>query len=36
MERMAYTINIPSTKHVREADYVGMVSGKRENKFEAT
>lgn len=36
MERMAYTINIPSVKHAREADYVGMISGKRENKFETT
>ena len=36
MEREAYTINIPSTKHVREADYVGMISGKRANKFETT
>jgi flavin reductase (DIM6/NTAB) family NADH-FMN oxidoreductase RutF len=36
MERLAYTINIPSVDHVREADYVGMKSGKRENKFETT
>jgi flavin reductase (DIM6/NTAB) family NADH-FMN oxidoreductase RutF len=36
MARMAYTINIPSTKYVKEADYVGMASGKRENKFETT
>jgi len=36
MERKAYTINIPSIEHVREADYVGMASGKRENKFETT
>ena len=34
--RKAYTINIPSVKHVKEADYVGMVSGKRENKFKTT
>ena len=36
MERGAYTISIPSTDHAREADYVGMVSGKKENKFETT
>ena len=30
MARKAYTINIPSVDHVKEADYVGMVSGKRE------
>ena len=36
MERKAYTINIPSIKHAREADYVGMISGKQENKFETT
>ena len=36
MARMAYTISIPSAQHVREADYVGMISGRRENKFETT
>ena len=36
MERKAYTINIPSAEYVKEADYVGMASGKRENKFETT
>jgi flavin reductase (DIM6/NTAB) family NADH-FMN oxidoreductase RutF len=36
MARMAYTINIPSVKHIKEADYVGMASGKRENKFKTT
>lgn len=34
MARMAYTVNIPSVKFVKHADYVGMVSGKMENKFE--
>jgi len=33
--RMAYTINIPSVEHVKEADYVGMASGKNEDKFQA-
>jgi flavin reductase (DIM6/NTAB) family NADH-FMN oxidoreductase RutF len=36
IERKAYTINIPSTKYVKEADYVGMASGKREDKFKNT
>ena len=36
MAQKAYTINIPSVKYVKEADYVGMASGKRENKFETT
>jgi flavin reductase (DIM6/NTAB) family NADH-FMN oxidoreductase RutF len=30
----AFTINIPSTSFVKEADYVGIYSGKNENKFE--
>lgn len=30
----AFTINVPSAKHVKEADYVGIVSGRDENKFE--
>lgn len=36
MARKAYTISIPSAKYVKEADYVGMASGKRENKFKTT
>lgn len=36
MERKAYTINIPSSGYAREVDYVGMVSGRREDKFKAT
>ncbi|MBE7445938.1 MAG: flavin reductase family protein [Planctomycetia bacterium] len=31
--RKAFTINIPSESHVREADYFGMVSGGKEDKF---
>lgn len=34
--RKAFTINIPSEKHVREADYFGIVSGGKEDKFSAT
>jgi len=36
METGAYTISVPSEKYAGEADYFGMVSGKREDKFEAT
>jgi flavin reductase (DIM6/NTAB) family NADH-FMN oxidoreductase RutF len=31
----AFTINIPSTSFVKEADYVGIYSGKNEDKFKA-
>ena len=31
----AFTISIPSTAFVKEADYVGIYSGKNENKFKA-
>lgn len=36
VERKAFTISIPSEGHVREADYFGMASGKREDKFANT
>ena len=36
MARMAYTINIPSVKYAKQADYVGMASGKKEDKFKTT
>ncbi|MHB8075990.1 flavin reductase family protein [Desulfosporosinus fructosivorans] len=36
MSKKAFTINIPSEKYVREADYFGMVSGKKEDKFAKT
>lgn len=35
MDRMAFTVNMPSASHVNEADYVGIYSGKEENKFES-
>ena len=35
-ERKAYTINIPSTALVKEADYVGTTSGKNVDKFAMT
>ena len=33
MARQAYTVNVPSTRHVSEADYVGIASGKKTDKF---
>jgi len=32
-QRRAFSINIPSEKYVIESDYIGIVSGKREDKF---
>lgn len=32
----AFTVNIPSEKYVSEADYAGIVSGKKTNKFTDT
>jgi len=32
----AFTINIPSEKYLREADFVGMVSGREYDKFKVT
>lgn len=32
----AFTINIPSVRHVAETDYIGLVSGKNTDKFAAT
>lgn len=34
--RQAFTIGIPSEDHIREADYVGIVSGRDVDKFAAT
>jgi flavin reductase (DIM6/NTAB) family NADH-FMN oxidoreductase RutF len=36
MEQKAFTISLPDEAHIREADYFGMVSGKKEDKFAAT
>jgi flavin reductase (DIM6/NTAB) family NADH-FMN oxidoreductase RutF len=35
LERRAFTISIPSEKYIKEADYLGMVSGRTEDKFSA-
>lgn len=32
----AFTVNIPSEKYLKEADFVGLVSGKEYDKFKAT
>lgn len=36
MERQAFTINIPSEAQMEAADYVGIVSGRDQDKFAAT
>ena len=36
IERKAFTVNIPSTELIKEADYVGTVSGKNVDKFAMT
>jgi flavin reductase (DIM6/NTAB) family NADH-FMN oxidoreductase RutF len=36
MDQQAFTINIPSQEHVKEADYFGLVSGKNRDKFTDT
>ena len=33
MDKLAYTLNVPSEKYVRETDFFGMVSGKSTDKF---
>lgn len=35
MGKKAFTLNVPSEKYAREADYFGMVSGKNVDKFAA-
>lgn len=34
MARKAYTVSIPSEKHIREADWIGIASGRDVDKFE--
>ncbi len=36
MERRAYTVSVPSEKHVREADYFGTATGRKVDKFAAS
>jgi flavin reductase (DIM6/NTAB) family NADH-FMN oxidoreductase RutF len=33
MQRMAYTVSVPSDKYVKEADYFGIESGRNADKF---
>lgn len=35
MRRNAFTVNIPSDSFIKETDYVGIYSGRKENKFES-
>ena len=35
VERKAFTVSIPSECHAREADYFGIASGRKEDKFHA-
>jgi len=36
VNKKAFTVNIPSEKFAREADYFGIVSGRKEDKFAKT
>ncbi|MBC7235236.1 MAG: flavin reductase family protein [Chloroflexi bacterium] len=36
LARRCYTVSIPSEKYVREADYMGLASGRDEDKFAVT
>ena len=36
LERKAFTISIPSEKHVKQADYFGLTTGRHVDKFAAT
>ncbi len=36
VERKAFTVNVPSEKYLKEADYFGMVSGSETDKFMET
>src|SRR3989339_86899 len=36
IKRQAYTLSVPSVRYVQAADYFGMVSGRKVNKFKET
>ncbi len=36
MERKAFTVSVPSEAHAREADYIGIASGRNVDKFAVT
>ena len=36
LDSQAFTVNVPSNKYLKEADYAGLVSGKNNDKFKVT
>ena len=36
IDRKAFSVNVPSEKYIKEADYFGIYSGKSMNKFSGT
>jgi flavin reductase (DIM6/NTAB) family NADH-FMN oxidoreductase RutF len=36
MERKSFTVSVPSESYAKEADYFGIASGKKVDKFEKT
>lgn len=36
LQRRAFTVSIPSQEYMKEADYFGVASGRKEDKFKAT
>ena len=36
LERGAFTVNVPSEKHIKEVDYFGIASGRKVDKFAKT
>ena len=36
VDRKCFSVNIPSEQYAKEADYFGLTSGRKENKFSAT
>lgn len=36
MTKKAFTVNIPSEDHIKEADYFGIASGRNQDKFDIT
>ncbi|MBU0514286.1 MAG: flavin reductase family protein [Proteobacteria bacterium] len=36
VDKRAFTVNVPSEKHLKETDYFGLVSGRNTDKFAAT
>ena len=36
VDRESFSVNIPSEQYAKEADYFGLISGRKENKFSTT